>query len=1689
MTTNSKRVAALAGIAILLLIICAIALRGPIVRFAAAAGLGAATGTKVSFGDISLHTGHATVTDMRMTAHGGEQLAYIPRVEVAYNLHELLPGSKHRYGLHALTIYRPQITVVHNPDGTYNLPKLPKSGPSNKPAAPMNLTMRVIDGSLTVSDQTRVDPSARRLYIGNVNFNAAVHTDARTRYTASMAYVASNVSYPIRGAGVIDAPDGFTLHHWTAAHVPLPQLINYALNNANLRMRAGFLDNLDARYYGSISASAYMRGGVITMQGVSAPIRDVHGAMDVTSAGLTTPRITADVAGAPVYITGGIYDLKAPKFRLSLQAHSEIARLKKLSAAAANLPMRGPVDLAMLVSGPVRTPLALIGLRSREIDYRAMPLRDPNGTFAFDGKTASVLHFTLRYAGFNLAARGRMALQKEPNAVEAVASVTGPSNEIPFASAIAPRMQLKGLLLATGDNLKQIDTHGVLDDTAGKALAGVFHVSSTGVGSIMLRYRSPPSSTRGLDAKISLDRPHNSVAALVHANDLEVRPAQVAALPGLNVKALPPVRARITGDVFASQQHQLLGMAGNVDVRDAAYGKITIADAQAHFHGPPGNIGVSSLVARGSFGILNAKGTISGTNRVALEGNFHGSLAALGAVAGNMPAHGTVNAPIALVYDRGRSVAQIHNAQFAGASVRGIAIDGLSATLGTQGKNINVYAARATIAHSGSAVATGSVGNNGSRLALSVSHLNLAAMHGAGVPLNAGYADVAATASGPLKAPNVSGAMVVNGAQYGRYPVSADAAFAYGGDRLDLRNAMVGMGPAIVALDGTVGGVRMGAPMTPQYDLNATLRAADAHALVAMTQPKLAKQYIEGSIDANVHVGGTGRSPEVSGAFDVPEGSVHGLAFRNLRGNLAGTAQNFGVQGGHVTVGSTVVAFNAAVAGRNMRAAISAPDANLADFNDYFDTGDSFAGTGRLAMNVAASGQSIASSGNVDLADVRYHRFEIGNATANWKTNGHTLAMVADVGGNAGRAHLAGHVVVPQFGSVAQIATNSDINVAGSVRNVDLGTWLPLLGVKAPVTGRIDADATAVGHYPDVTLHANANVVNGVVGRIPVQRAYVAVVANGGRGQIQQAVVRIPYLAANGSGTFGFHKNDPLQIALHATSPDIGKLMATTSGKANTAAGTLDTTMHVTGTRGDPQIRDDFTLASVEYQKFVVPKIWGTFTGNARAIALQRGEVDLKRGRVLVASGTAPLHPTRNAPIAFDMQLQNVDFSDFQSAFPQGYHLAGTMAGDMHIRGTIDAPQLNGAIALHNGYFVGPIDQNPIQKINGTLAFAGNTIAIRALHADVGGGTMDMNGTATVPNFRNPKDATFTSTIVATNAQFNSPQYFRGKVNANVSAFRSRNGIPTVKGTVDVPSARIPLTAFWNPRAPKASPKPPIPLAFNLRATVGNDVRVQSTGVDVPAQGAVTVAGTLAHPTLAGAFTSTGGTINFLRRFTIQNASIAFSAANGIMPTVDAIATTQVTNPQAYVAMHVTGLAPSNLNIAFDSEPPYSREQILAMLSGVNALNGTGGATLASAGSGNVISNLAGGQLNGFFTSQVLEPLSASLGNALGLQNLQLTDDFTSGFGVSAAKAFGKHITAVYAANLGTPQRRSLSIEAHHGDSTAFNLMFYSVDSPSLLAANTQTNLFGFNDLANSTVLTPMVGTNGYMFMYEHKFQ
>jgi autotransporter translocation and assembly factor TamB len=1690
------RVLAIAvAVAVAIVVTLIAAFRQPIAAYTIPKIVGSVTGTSVTFASMELHTTHATFKGMKVTSRRGQLIAYIPRVQMMYALRDLLPGSTHLFGLHAVFIDHPQVTIVHNPDGTYNLPSLPKGGPSARQATPLNFTLRTVGGTLQIDDYTRVHPDSRHLYVDDVNVDASVNTAGATSYHAAMNYREGSLLYPIRGVGHLDTPAHLNFQRWTAARVPLPRIVNYGVNNTNLQMQAGTLNDLDMRYFGRLAASAYLNGAKVAMTGVTAPIKNGHGQLDVYEGGVTTPGIFATIAGMPVRVTGGIADLSNPHVRFTITAHGDVAQLKKLQAKTAPLPMRGTVDASILAEGTVKQPLVLISLRSPEIAYRQMPIRSTQGLLGFDGREADIFDLSTHYSAFQLSARGRLSLQPQPNAIQMLASLRGPGDNLPFLPMFAPHVRIGGSILATANDLKHIDTHGLVTGTSpSRELAALFNVASNGTGTIGPLLIDAPQSS--LQARIALEHRQNAAIAFVDARNFAIRPAAQPRLPGFTLKPIAPVTATLNGTIFADRRGSALGMIGRVDVRGARYGAIAIDRAQARFGGSAGDLRVSSLLASGPFGTLNAAGSITGTNHVALEGRYSGSLRALSHLAGNVPASGSVDAPIALVYDGGKAIAQIHDARFTNATLRGVPIAGLSATIGTSGKTMRVYAARAAVGTNGHIAATGNVGKN-ARLTLAASNLNMADLRGAGMPLQSGTADLGATLNGSLRAPAVRGAVLLSNAQYRRYPIAAQTAFAYSNQQLQLRDALFGLGPSYVAVDGSVGGLPIGAPMHPTYDLSAMLRGADAHDLIAMTQPKLNKQYIEGSIDADVRVRGTAASPVLNGSVSVPEGSINGLAFRNLGGTIGGNGRNVALRGGHVDVGTTAIAFDAGMSGGAIQAGVRAPSADLADFNDYFNTGDTFAGTGSIALNVKASSSSFATSGNVDLGGVRFRRIAIGTTDVDWSTRGRTVALAVDAGGSSGYAHLAGNITVPQFHSVAELATRADLNLHATANAMDLGTWLPMLGYSAPVTGRLYASVSVLGRFPDETVNLKASLDRAIAARVPIQRAQVVVAMMRGRGTVQQAVLQIPYLSAAGSGTFGLHPADPFNLTVRATSPDVGSLMQSVSGKPQKIVGTLDTTAHLTGTRTNPQISDTIAMSAIRYGKIQIPRIQGTIAATRTHVSIENLQAQMTRGSLTLA-GFVPITMTphlaldpANRPLRFTLTANNLDFSNFQDALPSGSRLAGTLAGTLAVNGTLDNPQLGGAIDLHNGYFVGPIDQNPISQVNGRIAFSGTTVALQAVRANVGGGSLSIDGTARLPDVRDIRDATFRTAIVANGAQINSPQYFRGKVDANIVASRtSPRTAPAISGSVSLPSARIPLSAFWNPKAPKGPARKLPDVALNINVRVGNDVRVQSSGVDVGAQGHVSVGGTLPNPALNGSFASTGGTIDFLRRFTIENAYVRFQPSNGIMPYVDAVATTYVPSPPTYVALRVHGLAPNNMQIAFTSDPSYERAQILALLVGIG---GPGGSSVAgNFNAGNALQNLALGQINTYFAQSLLEPLSASLGNALGLQNLQLSEGFNSGFGVSAAKAFGRNLTGIYRQSLGQPMAQTFTLQARPKPSTAIALMIYSVQSPALLGftpASTSAGLYGFNSISPTNTTAPLLGTNGFSLSYQHLMQ
>jgi hypothetical protein len=310
-----------------------------------------------------------------------------------------------------------------------------------------------------------------------------------------------------------------------------------------------------------------------------------------------------------------------------------------------------------------------------------------------------------------------------------------------------------------------------------------------------------------------------------------------------------------------------------------------------------------------------------------------------------------------------------------------------------------------------------------------------------------------------------------------------------------------------------------------------------------------------------------------------------------------------------------------------------------------------------------------------------------------------------------------------------------------------------------------------------------------------------------------------------------------------------------------------------------------------------------------------------------------------------------------------------------------------------------------------------------------------------------------------------------------------------VSGDIAFEHMRIPLTALMPSEPATRSTSAPPDIAFAVNLNAGNDVRVQGGNVDVGARGKASLGGTLASPTLRGRFSSTGGSLHFYRTFALQSGTVRFSPDRGLIPLVDATATTSVRNPDTDILLHVTGLATS-VAIDFSSNPAYDREEILTLLAGAQNF-GVGRVRSASTGNQpSLLQNAALGYVNDQFTQSLLEPLQSALGQSLGLQNLQLNAGFGSAYGLSATKSLGKHLSASFAQSYGLTQRQSVGVSERINSATSVQLTLFSASS------GPQNGVIGAlpfdptkpTDLSLLSLIPP-AGTQGFTLSYQHRFR
>ena len=1685
------------------------AFRGPLLRSTAAGAIDVATGYQVSFAGLTLGAQQASVRGLHVS-RAGEPVLDADSAVIGYRLRDLLPGGARRYGLRSIALERPTLHLVRHADGSFNIsgassgapPASPAPGATPSAETPLAFTATVHDGSVQLVDPNRVLPNARALGAEGIDATATVDTAARTSY-ALTGNVAGAAPQRFEARGRIDA-GGYSIHRLRAATLAVAPVADYFINTRSAEVLAGTARDVDVRVYSfgpkyHIYGSGTLEGGSIHLPGFIVPVTGMQGRIDVTDDALLAPALEARIGALAVRVTGGLYDRESPAFRLGIVApYAPLEEARALFNFSRRLDLRGDARLETLLESSVGSPLVATTVVAPAIAYRAYPIDRVSGRAVYYDSAVDVVGATGTYGGLDARINGAIELGDQIHTA-LVAGVNGPAARVPYVAQIAPFATVHANALLAGVGLR-FDVRGAGDGAGGgTTLSGVFHVDPDGDGAF-----GPLAVTR-TDGGSAAGAFYLHRIASESGFWLDARDYPFARLPGdprlPGVALAPPVfGARLNGSLAGVGPPSDFRIAGTVRARDLVVGDLHIDDVRGNLGGRFGVVRLGAIAASGPWGAFSGSGAYRG-DTLALQGNYRGGFAQLRTFTGDLGGRGPVDGPVALLISPDRTVVQARGDGSPGATVHGVPVDQLRGTLAVVHQTVRVYAATARVANGTFAAAGTADAQRG--IGVSLAGAEGGRLH-AIAPLGGGEVAAIGDVHSNARTTRFDGGIAVADSSLDRLPLQASGDLSLEGTRIDVRDTDAVLGAGVASLAGSVDGLGTRAA---QYDVGVHLTALRVASFARAMYPN--RHDIAGTLAGDAHVSGTQSALTVTGALAMPEGTVNGLAFRDVATNFAVTPGGIDVHGGHVTVGTTLVNFGGNVAGSDAGLRVDAPAADLSDFNDYFDTGDTLAGKGRIDFAFRKRAESVSTGAGISIAALRYRRFDLGDATAWWTSRGPDVSGKIAFGGTSGRLALAGTIAVLPAGPRAPLVDRLRANGTAQLRGLDLGVWLPALGYDLPVSGHVDADATIAGPLRDPDMQTTFTMLGGTLGRFPVNRLDVATTSTLDRTTITHATIDLPGVSANASGSFGLRPRDPLSLALHLKSPDIGALAAQAAGLRAPLTGAAEVDVKVDGTSAHPRVAGGFDLEGATLAGVQVPQALGEFTVAGRDIVLSDAELGFAKGTLYLA-GSVPLEVApfgfgpASAPITLDFNAKAIDLANFAPLLPTGSTLEGLIDGHVAIGGTAGNPRLDGALSLASGAFRAPIETVPLQNIAAKLVFNDNVARLESLHAAAAGGTLDATGNVRFVDLVRPGvAASYQLQAKASRLALALPQFGSGVVDGTLSLAHTPETIPRLQANLALSDATIPFNALlllggfssnFSSGLQAAQVPADSDFALDLDLAALRNVRVRSANVDIGARGELHVGGTRAAPVLDGGFDSAGGgTLSYFNTvFRVIDGQVTFAPELGVIPNLDAHAVTHVPNPDPNTVRNITGSADvtldihgpvTNLSIALSSDPSYDRQQILGLLLnapalGANTLFGTSGqATLYGSTNSNLppgvvagrnangefsVAQEAFGIANAQFTRTLLSPIESSVAEAVGLTNIAVNVDYSGQVGLTARKTLGKKVNAIYGSSFGYPYRQTFGFEIKPNDSEAAQVTVFQT-----LGA------YGLNSLTPVSFLSP----------------
>ncbi len=1750
---RASRRAVIVAATVAVLLVVLIAARHLIARGVLEATLSVATGYSVRIGAETLGTNHGVLFDVHVVKNGDPVLD-AQRVDVDYALRDIFPGGQHRFGFAAITIQKPILTITRHADGTLTFNRAGGTSgaappTTRKAAAPYYFTARIRDGVIRLIDDAPLQKDLANQSIEDVSIDASVKSDARTTARLEGVLVARRTAgapvarYPLAVRSIIDVQRGIALNTVTARELPLRGVLGFLVHSRAVRFDGGVLTGVDAQVYAlapkgedftyRLGGRADLRDGTIAVSALAREVRDVRASFVISDDMFSTEAIDATIGGIPIHGRGALYDLfGTPSLRLGFIADGDLHVLRGLFGFTAKLPLRGEAHFESLLESTIAQPLIHTAFSMPHLHYDRFPIDALDGIVDYRDSAIVISGLQGRFGTVKLALGGRVLVNDAGDDVQLALGAAGPGAELPYTDLLAPDSTVRAVALFTqppGDVFRVRGTIGTIGPTRG---AGTFAVDPHGVGEFgPFRFSRADGSL--LAGGFELERPISQSAGWLYTRGFRLADVRTAAaLPGVRIPALPRIAGVVDGDLAAGGTPSSFGVGGTIRGRDLSVEGYALGTGSVRLGGTFSDVRLADIRVDGPLGRFGGQGAFS-NGLFALDGRYDGLLQNLEPFTSDASARGEVHGPVRATIAQNRIVVQTTGADLAGGYVRGVAVDRVSGTIAVENKAVRIVAAEGSIGGARAVAA-----DTGGPFLVSAPALPVAALRGTGVPVQAGTLALFGIADLRGAGPSFNGVVALDDGVASGLPISGGVDVALAGGTARVSNGVGGLGATYADFSGRVDGIGRTGPGALAYDLAADVPIGDVDALRRTLHVPV--KYLEGSFAAAVRVRGSGAQPNVSGNVTIPEGSYNGLSFRDGRAAVALTPSTLWARNGALTFGTTRTAVNAqvSVARRAFAVDVRSAAADLADFNDYFDEAETLDGRGRVAVSLANDGMTTRTSGRVDVAGFRYRRFAFGQTDATWSQRGGSVTTALNVRGSHGALRANG-TMVAAAGDPITAVRSATYRATVQAQRVDLATWLPAFGISAPVIGQVDASGSVAGRWPRLTVNGDASLANGSIDGFAVAQGRVHARSNGARMTVSNTTLDLGFARFDASGSFGFSTTDPLALAVHVQSPDVAKALATLrpKGPHYDVGGALQAEARIAGTIAKPRATVGFELTSARYKSLAVPRVLGNVGYDGQTISVYDAEATFAKGTVLVAGSLPfslrPFGVNPVAPLSFTLALGGLDLAPFAPFVPGPQtKLGGTVNGRLAVEGTANAPRVAGTVTLADGTYVSGIDRDAVTKANAQLTFLGTSVALQALHANVGGGTLDGSGQLDLP-FPGAHTSGYTVALVAHGARVDLPQYGRGTIDGTMQ-LRSGTGIPVLSGDLTLSNASIPiLTIYRNATAGTSTASGglglPLNLGFDLTANVGKKVRVQASSpyVDVGATGTVVLTGTLSAPKLDGVLTATPGGVfsTYNRAFRVQQARVAFTPANGVLPYIDLRAYAHVTNPDPDPTRNAVGSADITITvrgpadelasgsgsvIQYASNPPYSQEQIIGLLldasvfGAVNFGQQQNGTTLRGApGESNALlppgvtpyqagvinfNEEAFSVLNGQLTQHFLAPVEQFFTGKFGLTDFELTVDYGGGVGYDMLKQLGhRDVYASFGQTLSNPVRTTAGFTSRPDAATSvqFNYFTQNGDPAFTNNVNGTDQFLGPERLKG---IQPLSGRQGFTFSIVRKY-